>query len=66
MSEKMEIIVGKPEDCPFRHYAPFDGDYADFCSIQFKFLSDNEMCLCSDEDFVKECPLLENEYIVKM
>lgn len=53
-----EIIVTKPDDCPFRH--DYDLEYGEYdCCLPIK-------SFCNDNiNFPPDCPLFENDYIVK-
>jgi hypothetical protein len=48
-----EIIVTKPDDCPFRHYE---------CACHTCELNDK---ICNGNNFPPDCPLFENDYLIK-
>ena len=66
MNDIKRLIVKKPEKCPFRCCAPHYDDYGEYCTLQVDVEKGfgNEMCYCTDDCFIKDCPLLKSDFLV--
>lgn len=53
-----EVVVAKPEECPFRQ-----DDHLAYDTYQCSL---PQCCQCDDyEKFPLDCPLFENDYLIK-
>lgn len=56
-----EVVVTTPEECPFRYYV----DGAGWCICGYVGHIDHNVLCDHDYDFSPDCPLFENDYLIK-